>query len=360
MNRFDMFKTLAGVSSSARVLLITHNDLDGTWPTVLAKAVFRSVTVIHCSNAVMSSAIKYHVTNPETSTLYDIVIACDISCTEEDAAIIDAYPNRVKFILLDHHPTAKHLNKYKWAVVSELAPEDDSRYKKFQLPSGYQLKASGTALLFNYIEFFSLDENSKADWETMTTYVHMVSAYDTWEWHDVFGPSYEICRQLNSLLYIYGIDRFERMFLERVLHPIGSLLSAEDYEWLETEQKKIDDHISRLKNAIQECTIEFGGTQYSAVFCYTGQYLAQVFEYMRDTYVGKDLYIINSGTSISVRATKPEINAGAIVTAFGGGGHPGAAGFKIPFEQQVAYLEKAFEGKIAIVDKTQRTSVFGS
>ena len=43
--------------------------------------------------------------------------------------------------------------------------------------------------------------------------------------------------------------------------------------------------------------------------------------------------------------------AGAAV--FGGGGHPGASGLKIPFEYQKELIEKTFSSTLYIDEKTQ-------
>ena len=53
---------------------------------------------------------------------------------------------------------------------------------------------------------------------------------------------------------------------------------------------------------------------------------------MKENYADTDIYIINYGNGLSFRVTREDINIGQLVTLWGGGGHPGAAGVKIPGE----------------------------
>ena len=91
-----------------------------------------------------------------------------------------------------------------------------------------------------------------------------------------------------------------------------------------------------------ECTVSvmFDGKYHSFVFCQSSEYMADVFDVMKKEYPDFDLYIIDSGRSISFRSVKKEVNVGAIAKPLGGGGHPGAAGVSIPFETRRSMLEE--------------------
>ena len=68
---------------------------------------------------------------------------------------------------------------------------------------------------------------------------------------------------------------------------------------------------------------------------------------MKTEYPEKDLYIINYGSGISMRGVKKDFNVGMFAKGnYGGGGHPGAAGFPIPEEMIHEYMEQILKGKI--------------
>ena len=54
----DCFSKLPKVKAKDRILLLTHNDLDAGGSTIVAKCVFPSIEVMHCSNNNMSWNIR--------------------------------------------------------------------------------------------------------------------------------------------------------------------------------------------------------------------------------------------------------------------------------------------------------------
>ena len=129
------------------------------------------------------------------------------------------------------------------------------------------------------------------------------------------------------------------------------LLNETDNLLLELEQHRIQTHLESIKKCINTGNIIINGKMYSCVFCTNSQYMSETFEFMKNEYENYDLYFINYGTGISFRATKEEINVANIVKIFGGGGHPGAGGTKIPFDIQKDYLEKILNATIYVDEK---------
>ncbi|MBO5435920.1 hypothetical protein J6A31_09010 [bacterium] len=332
------------------ILLLTHIDADGAGATIITKSIFNNVTTKHCSNATMSKDILDNITSDEN---YDIIIACDISCDELTGAIINKYlsenPNR-KFVLIDHHMTAQTLNKYDWACVH---PDmiDDS-FRKDLYPSNKNGLSSGTGLLYDYMDYFTFTDYVRND-RLLKHLVHLISAYDTWDWVNVFNSNTEF-KTISSLCMLYGIDLFEEEMIQRINSPdisTDNYITATDELLIKIENNKIQEYIKSISKCFTAATMYLQNELYTFVFCSADKYHAEVFEAMKQNYPNKDLYIINYGNGISIRSVKPHINVGELVKPFSGGGHPGAGGFKIPFEAQKHYLELAMGTAIITLPK---------
>ena len=342
----DLFDKLPCPCSNDRVLLLTHNDLDGAGATILTKAVFKNANVINCSNGNMDEMILQEVTSSTASEKYDLILICDISCGEETARIIDSTPNRPKLVLLDHHQTATDLNKYDWACVSEYMPSDSVRACDYKNMDNYKAMQSGTAWLYDFLCFHGLlrDANVRRP-ELLSRFVQLVSEWDTWEWTNVFHD--DESKKLNSVFHLYDMKFFTIKMLRRLASNENSLFRIDDEELLEIEQTKIDAHLKSTAKNMYTCSIKLpNDRKYSAVFCSTGKYISDVFEMMKNTYPDKDLYIICYGTGISIRTVNPEINAADIASRYEGGGHPGAAGFTVSKECQANFIRKAMRAQI--------------
>lgn len=345
MNKETLFSKLNKPKLTDNILLLTHTDMDGSGASIILKSIFPSVTVKYCSNGTMSNDIKEAVFDTENN--YDYIFACDISCTEDDAIEINNHPNHVKLSVIDHHLTAIGLNKYEWACVEPNLLEDS--YRKQYYPENVSGLSSGTSLMYDFMEYCNLLTNV-TNVEFMKTIVHMIAAYDTWDWVTVFNKNKDI-ETLSTLFDIYLSERFE----SKILNSISNILSTEDDIFddtdrllLEIEKDKIDIYLKNIAKAFHTGTIKLSEIEYTIVFCTSDKYLQDTFESMKSLYPNYDMYIINYGTGIALRAVKDDINVGLIAKEFGGGGHPGAGGFKIPLKNQIKVIETAFASEITL------------
>ena len=88
--------------------------------------------------------------------------------------------------------------------------------------------------------------------------------------------------------------------------------------------------------------ITLSGRTYSFAYCDVNENMPDVFEYMIKNY-DVDLHIIDYDSGLSFRTSRKDINIGQITKEFGGGGHPGAGGVKIPLEQRVETLKRVMK-----------------
>lgn len=339
----NAFNKLPTLNKNDRILLLTHTDMDGSGPAVLLKLLFPEINIIHCSNSTMSETIKNNITNSEYADMYDKIIACDISCSEEDAEIINAHENSRKLILLDHHKSASYLNKYDWAVVAVEYIHNSLRNYNRDLANAAH--SSGTSIMFDYLCCNTEKDVNLSPILTTTVrkFVNLIAEYDTWDWVTLLDRKSD-CERLNSIFYIYRSEVFERKMTERLKND--EIFLPIDDELIEIENSKIDDHLKCIAKYFKKSTAVINDKSYSIVHCVCTKYATQTFDLMKTNYPDADLYIINYGLGISIRATRSDIDVSEIVSKFKGGGHFGAGGFTIPYEKQKAYLELALEATI--------------
>lgn len=348
MNRLKKFAKKVNrinLSLDSKILLLTHNDLDGSGSAVLLRSIFDNVTVVHCSNATMDYQIKQSIVNKEICDLYDAIFVTDISCTAYTASQINHDPDIVKLFLLDHHTTAAYLNRYKWAFV-----ESEMLKKSFRIASyhGRPGKSSGTSLMYDFLQYYRFTKYIYND-DLARLLVFMITAYDTWDWVEVFNKEGKY-HDLNTLFWIYQADLFDDVFTEK-MSTIGMALMSESEKFiLKIEKNRIAKTVETKMNGCVTGSFDFHDHKYTIVYCYAEQHMSDIFDKMKQDYSDRDIALINYGTGISMRSINPEVNVANIVKELGGGGHPGAGGFKIPFENQKEYFENALNTKI-ILDK---------
>lgn len=347
MTTQELFNRLPRLNRTDRVLLLTHTDLDGSGAAILLRTAYgrQFVAVKHCGNDLMSTAIREAVLDPEAKSVYDCIVVCDISCSEEDAAAIDKCTTKPKLILLDHHLSANHLNKYDWAVVTAESPSDSLRMSEYRgADPSYKPLASGTALLYDYLEYVGLVSSLN---KGLRQFAHIVSAYDTWEWVDIFNRS-KVCQDMNRLRGVYGLRRFEDAMVERLKQPTFVPISKFDRAILELEEERITTQVEHVAKRIHLTECVLSGRAYSLAYCFTDMYPNEVFEYMKHEYADIDIYAIVIGSAVSLRTLRDDISLAELVSPFGGGGHAAAAGFRIEEGQQERMLKLILEPQSAV------------
>jgi oligoribonuclease NrnB/cAMP/cGMP phosphodiesterase (DHH superfamily) len=284
-----------------KVKLFTHTDLDGVGCAIVAKHVYKDADIEYCNYDEINQKVREYLSNRDFLD-YELTLITDISIDEVNADIINYHYNLGnKFKLLDHHPTAEWLNKYKWATVNSLH-EDGT-------------KSSGTTMLYDYL-------NHPLD---LYEFSEKVRRYDTWEWATKFNDTH--AKQLNDLLYLIGRDSFVTRFL---FDP--------SIEFTETESTILNMEQGRIKSYIENKEKQlkvFNILSYQAGVVFAEQYYSELGNELAKKFDYIDfIVIINPSTAkISYRGIKENIDLGKdVAKVFGGGGHPKAAGSQIEEE----------------------------
>ena len=347
MNRDEAFRKLVKPHKDDKVLLLTHIDMDAAGAEILCYNTFKDLTVKHLNNNKMSDGILYNVTSNTDSNKYDLIIIDDISCSLEVANKIDELKDTMKIVLLDHHNTAEELNKYSWAsVISELL-EDSFMVDKYEEPS--KAHSSGASLMYDYLEYNGLLEGTGF----LKELIHIIAAYDTWDWHDLLGEN-ERYSSMDKLCDIYGLDDFVGEMYSRSLqcYTAADLFNSKDLYKLESYKEKVDEYLESIKDSFVESTLTLENDEYSIAWCFTSSYLQETFLLMKEMLPNKDLYIIDFGSGVSLRTDNPDLHVGMFARKrYGGGGHPGAAGFGLTQEVKRKCLEIIMGGTINNIEK---------
>ena len=305
----------------SKIKLFTHTDLDGIGCAILAYLAFgrENVDVEYCDYSNVNDKVgDFFVKGSPVE--YNAVFITDISINNELAIYITNEASEPRVHLFDHHATALGLNKYDWCEVSVI---NDT----------LGIKTSGTELFYTYLrrrgrfEHLSVNVIGNID-----GFVDIVRDYDTWRWKEL-GKKGIIRKQVNDLFYIYGREKFIDWALGQILTlklyrgiSDSPIYSEKDIALLDQKQKDIDIYVEEKNRQLFNRVDEDGHT-YGVVFA--ERYFSELGNRLCE--INPDLaYIamidISSGT-VSYRTIRDDIDVGGeIAHAYGGGGHPKAAG----------------------------------
>ncbi|HDR7066902.1 TPA: hypothetical protein QCW42_004008 [Bacillus cereus] len=297
-----------------KVKEFSHNDLDGVGCGVVTLMAHPTADIEYCAYHDINDRVKAFIMT-KGYEMYDRIFITDISVNEEVAELIQVYcPDKV--ILLDHHGTAKWLNKYDWASVQE---------------EGVYGINSGTNMIFDYLVSQGHFKGERYQ-DALTIFVEMVRRYDSWEWKNVYNDQNPM--QLNNLFFLVGVNKFVKRYVDR-FNTLDLFTVCEGY-WMEMFDET-DVAVLTIDNNKKEAYIKRKEKQmikanligYDVGVVFAEQYISELGNELSER--NQDLefiVIIDMGAKkVSYRTIHAHINLGTDVAGFyGGGGHPKASG----------------------------------
>jgi len=279
----------------AKILSISHNDLDGVGAQILLGACFKNITYVNCSYFdIDKELLSASITND-----YDYVFVTDI------------FPNNVEslsgfdnLILIDHHQTAIDCPEKRWFVNK---------------------KYSATYLVKHFLDkMFGVDKLKK-----YTKMVKLINDYDLWQ------RKYKHSAVLNYLFTLYYADKFRERFRSGDLS-----LTSHEKEFISDINNKFDDLYENLE--VFECeTI-------NACFFISDTMVNELSDKLLHT-DGYDIVFFNTlkNYKVSIRSKLDDFNVGIYLKEKNiGGGHFKAAGVDVATEEDMNktldFLEKDF------------------
>jgi len=283
-----------------------HNDFDAVGSRIIAEASGLEIvsTSYHTYKTIDESIVNY-IKNKEFSN-GDSLLICDICPTRETALLIDKEAkNGLDVILVDHHKTRAWVEKYEWATVD--------------------LTKSATEILFSLYE--GKTKGSHVD------FIKAVTAWDIWQ---LDSPYRERAEKLNTLLGFIGKDAFVKAFLEDLsadtTEPFKTIIG-----YLIARKKRYVSQVIRNQLSKTRCYTDGFRNRFKIIFA--TDYISEIGHAALDHIASEDLNyicVINPITNAcSLRARDGEVDVQVIANYFGGGGHPGAAGFPFDFTSSI-------------------------
>lgn len=280
-------------------IMFSHTDLDGIGGGIIFKATLGSLSEVHyCNYDEVDEKIIKRLDELEKKAEKPFILIADLGIKPETAERLDRYTGEKRW--LDHHRTNIELaSKYDWATVDT--------------------EACGTLLVFN--EFDNIPRK-------YLDFVLHVDDYDRWI------HALPKSNDLNRLLSIYGIDRFEERFVfdERMEFNHTEVLL------LELEDENIERYIERVEKGM--IVRHLIGDKFFGIG-FAEKYKSEVAHELMERKNLEAIVLIDVNTrSLSLRS-RGEINVGEIAKRLGGGGHKNAAGvsFKYGFIEDFKTLK---------------------
>lgn len=302
----------------SKIKLFTHTDLDGIGCAILAYLAFgrENIDVEYCDYSNVNDKVGDFFVNGSPGE-YNAVFITDISINNELAMTIDKYAVEDLWHLFDHHATAVGLNQFKWCIVCETLP-NDSFYK-----------TCGTELFYLYLDGCDLfKKHINRIQKNIAAFTCLVRDWDTWKWKDN-GVKGIIAKQVNMLSDIYSRDEFIEWALYQIKH--ADVMNFPDFSVcdktvLDLKQREINSYIDEKNTQLTVKTDRFGYT-YGVMFA--EKYFSEMGNTLCEKHPELDYIamIDISNGRVSYRTVNGKIDVGGeIAHAYGGGGHPKAAG----------------------------------
>ena len=316
--------------------VISHFDLDGTGGAIMTSLAMHvdSKHIYFCGyDNVNQTALN--VFNLIEKGELDFCVFTDISVSEQVAERAEMLSSRGYAIaLLDHHPTATSLNRYKWAIV----------YDGTGVNNG---KMCGTSMAFEAFRGIIFRAYKK----NLTPLSEYIRLYDTWEWNnDPDALQSQEALNYNDLHHIYGQKEFYNKVMAHIVNTNGSepLFNEADKALIAAFDKKKKNYIyKKLRTLAPDIRTDMNGNKFIILFA--EEHVNDLSTAVHKKYPELDyVAIIMDGWKVSLRRRHGEVDLGEFAKQFGGGGHAPAAGFELSTTFKDDFnemIDHAFHGK---------------
>lgn len=297
---------------------LSDNDLDGCVPTVLSNLEdLNTKLTIKKENFAYYNAYKINDVVPvflNKLTKDDVLVITDVSTNDENAVLIDSMvKDGYTIILLDHHKTAFHFNKYDWADV--IAVDENN------------VLTCGASLYYQFL----IESGAIQPCNWLDELVELTRLYDTWDWTRTV-PQTNKAKNLND---IFGILKYQEVFRARFLEMYSRTNSFEFSETMNTalafEEDALKDALKHANENLLKKKITINEDVFNVGIHF------QRFKSNFGSVIGNELNNKNedldfviivdvNAKRMSMRSNKSHVDLSKICKLFGGGGHPPAAG----------------------------------
>lgn len=284
-----------------KILIISHiGDNDGVTPIVLANLTFKNFDKKLIEVKEVDETVKENIDK------YDKIYILDLNVSEKMAEIINQnYKNKI--IILDHHVSNMHLNKYDFITVISESKEK---------------KESATSLFYNYlIKNYPNDLLTKESTKTLVEYVRLIDTYDFKTKKDR-----ENAENIRTLFELFGVENYIDYFTHYIKNHDTFTYGPQEQMLIKIKQDEIKRYLEEKENEMIIGTLD----GYKVAVIYAENYRSQLGNYLIDNHPELDFsVVINVSKKISYRG-HGKVDLTVFSSQYGGGGHKDASGSPLP------------------------------
>lgn len=310
-----------------KVLLFTHNDLDGIGNAILAKLCYKKddLDCIICIGSDVNSKLK-ECLNSNILEKYDKIYITDLGPNLEIMNLIDSLPYiKNKLTIFDHHISRLEIGYNNFDFCNIIVKNE-------------QGLCCGTSLFFEYL----VKNNILIPNNCINEFVELVRQYDTWEWRNIYNNNK--ASDLNCLHNIYGTDTFINIITKKLKTDDTLEFTDVDMQLLQIEKNRIN--IYTLECLESMVTREICGGKAGLIF--SELYINDITDYMTLNYKALKLdldYIIfiNLKTKYLYYRSLNGFPSYKVAINYGGGGNAMTGGSLIKQNKLEDILNILFE-----------------
>lgn len=286
-----------------KLLIISHiGDNDGVTPIILANLTFKNFDKKLIEVKEVDETVK------ENLDKYDKIYILDLNVSDEMAEIINQNETfKNKIIILDHHASTLHLNKYDFITV---------------ISESKDRKESATSLFYDYlIENYPNDLLKKESTRTLVEYVRLIDTYDFKSEEDRKNAE-----NIRTLFELFGVENYIEYFTNYIKNHETFTYGPQEQMLIKIKEDEIKRYLEEKEKEMIIGTLD----GYKVAVVYAENYRSQLGNYLIDNHPELDFsVVINVSKKISYRG-HGKVDLTVFSNKYGGGGHKDASGSPLP------------------------------
>ena len=315
------------------VIILHHTDMDGISAREILRSFLNQYTEYKDIKTIAYNYEKdydFASFNPEGLD----VIAVDLSLKVDDIEVISQVSHR--FIMMDHHATSiRQFGRTSDQLLRIVKPNEDSSDNEFKTLVLLDTNRCGAKIVYDVLKKTKCPRNDDYAMTMMrffkTSFDHinpvivdLIDQYDRWVYTNN-DPIY-----LNEYFYASNRVRMpdKEFYFLHILTTVDFIKFLEIGKTIFNAKKVISD--IQADNFTQPTTLTISGKTYTVCRAYGFTNSLSFGDKINEYDICESIRFYDQKTgryTVSLYTSNPDIDVSRIAELFGGGGHPGAAGF---------------------------------
>ena len=315
------------------VIILHHTDMDGISAREILRSFLNQYTEYKDIETIAYNYEKdfdFASFNPEGLDVF----AVDLSLKVNDIELISQVSHR--FIMMDHHATSiRQFGSTSDRLLRIVKPNEESSDDEFKTLVLLDTNRCGAKIVYDVLKKTKCPDNGDCAMKVMSYFkktfdhinpiiVDLIDQYDRWVYTNN-DPIY-----LNEYFYASNRVRMpdKEFYFLRILTTVDFIKFLEIGKTIFNAKKVVSD--IQADNFTQPTTITIGGKTYTVCRAYGFTNSLNFGDKINEYDICESIRFYDQKTgryTVSLYTSNPDIDVSRIAELFGGGGHPGAAGF---------------------------------